>query len=285
MTTAADLPFELVQEILKFSAWSSSKQAAILARVSHHTYTLIEPILFRTLVYWDEEIYWPYQVDPEWLKRNGRHARNLLFCDDSSLDVDLVLESCPNLINIAIWLDSSQIHYPSFLEPLSQLRPRQLSIDLHSLFAGPFEEKHARLSVFLHLTHLEIMSFSDSEDWSYMEGIQHLPKLTHLSLPRDRESITVTASIVQNALTHCSRLAIIVLFSEASSSTKIGDDTGGVVVEASLPPTIQDIGDPRIVSLACHGFLEELSVGSQGGRNMWTVAEEIVEKRTSIRKV
>ncbi|TFK58303.1 hypothetical protein BDN72DRAFT_851792, partial [Pluteus cervinus] len=247
----------------------------------------IEPILFRTLVYWDEEVYWPCQVDQHWLKLNGRHARNLLFCDNdaSSLDVALVLESCPDLINIAIWLDSSQIHYPSFLEPLTQLCPRQLSIDLHSLFGGPFEEKHARLPMFLHLTHLEVMSTLDSEDWSYMEGIQHLPKLTHFSLPRDRESVIVTALIVQNALTHCSRLEIIVLFSEASSSTKNGDDTEGVVVEASFPPTIQDIGDPRIVSLACHDFLEEWSVGSQGGRNMWTVAEEIVEKRTSILKV
>ncbi|TFK66874.1 hypothetical protein BDN72DRAFT_843649 [Pluteus cervinus] len=64
MPTAADLPLELVDEVLITSAWSSLEQAAILARVSSHTYNIIKPILFRTLIYWVDEIYWPRPIDP-----------------------------------------------------------------------------------------------------------------------------------------------------------------------------------------------------------------------------
>ncbi|TFK61654.1 hypothetical protein BDN72DRAFT_849488 [Pluteus cervinus] len=279
MTTATDLPFELVQEILIASAWSSLNQAATLARISHHIYDLVKPILFRTLVYWDEDTYWPCRVDSGWLKLNGRQARNILFGDNAttSEDVVMVLESCPNLIHIAIWLDTEEHDITSLLEPLSKLHPYRLSMDLNTLFGGvSFQEEHAQPPMFINLTHLEMAN--SCEDWECMEGIQHLPKLTHLSLPRNRDSEQATVSIIQNAFAHCPHLFLVVLFS--SLSTRDITKPGEVVIEGYLPPQIRAIGDPRVVSLACAYFKEWL-VGSQGGRDMWVVAEEIVERQRS----
>ncbi|TFK61653.1 hypothetical protein BDN72DRAFT_434871 [Pluteus cervinus] len=281
MTTATDLPFELVEEILIASAWSSLKQAAVLARVSRFIYELIKPVLFRTTVYGGLKNAWPCtDVKWNWLEINGGYVRNLLFSDNDACttEVEIALETCPNLINIAIWMDPFEVDIPSFLKPLSLLRPHRLSMDLNCLFVGPFQEEHAQLPMFAHLTHLEMAG--GCYDWDCMQGIQYLPRLTHLSVPRDLDEDMDMVLIIQNyAFAHCSHLAVVVLFSSLSNDT---NETGEVVVEAPLPSAIQESVDPRIVSLGCE-YSKDWVLGAQGGRDMWVVAEEIVERRQSTR--
>ncbi|TFK66880.1 hypothetical protein BDN72DRAFT_126567 [Pluteus cervinus] len=275
MTTAADLPIELVQGILLTSVGTSLNQAAIVGRISRHIYNLIKPILFRTFVYWDEEHSWPGKLDLKWLTTNGGFARNLLLCDEElGQNLPIILGSCPNLRNIAIWLHSNY-DFPTLLEPLSQLRPRQLSADLPRLFGGLFEERHAHLPMFANLTHLEVGG--DRDDWNIIKGIQYIPRLTHLSIPIHRD--LPVPPIIRDALEHCNNLAILVVFSSHRVNSLELMNTGEVVIEAPLPSMIQDITDPRIISLKCN-YLKEWELGSQGGRGMWTLAEEVMERRT-----
>ncbi|TFK65799.1 hypothetical protein BDN72DRAFT_900373 [Pluteus cervinus] len=270
--TTSDLPFELIQEIFEISAKSSSKQAAILARVSRHVYNFVKPILLRTFVFRDRKVAWPGQLDHEWLQSNGKYARNLLWCLGASSDatfLPIVLVSCRNLTNIAIWADIRYDHIRSVLESPFQLRPRRLSININTLSRGPFQENHARLPIFLHLTHLEMASSIGG--WSTIEGIQYLPKLTHLSLPVDSGDL----STLQSVLELCKHLAVLILY---SSCRERRTGPGEVAVEVPLQPWVEDIGDPRIVSLES-AYVEDWEVGSQGGRDMWTLAEEMVKRR------
>ncbi|TFK65238.1 hypothetical protein BDN72DRAFT_881041 [Pluteus cervinus] len=266
ITTASDLPFERIQEILTISAESSLKQAATLSRISRHVHELIKPVLFRTLVCWDEEVTWPCEPDTEWLESNGKYIKNLLWGIDGR-SADALLNYCPNLTKVAIWLE---YHLPSFLEPLSRLRPHRLSIDINDLFEGPFDRDHAQLPIFTNLTHLELAV--SCENWEAIEGIQYLPKLTCFSLPQS----TSVCSIVQNALERCKHLEFLVLYSDRGPRRV---DEEEVAVEVPLSPETQSIGDPRVVSLMC-AYVEEWEVGAQGGRDMWSLAQEIVERRT-----
>ncbi|TFK65244.1 hypothetical protein BDN72DRAFT_962650 [Pluteus cervinus] len=267
--TASDLPFELIQEILTISAASSLKQAAMLSRISRHVHELIKPVLFRTLVCWDEEVTWPCEPDTEWLESNGKYVRNLLWGIDGRR-ADALFNYCPNLTNVAIWLEYRRPDLPSFLEPLSRLRLHRLSIDINHLFEGPFRQDHAQLPMFTNLTHLELAVSCDN--WEAIEGIQYLPKLTCFSLPQS----TSVCSIVQNALERCKHLEFLVLYSGRGPRRVEGEE---VAVEVSLLPETQSIGDPRVVSFIC-AYVEEWEVGAQGGRDMWTLAQEIVERRT-----
>ncbi|TFK66868.1 hypothetical protein BDN72DRAFT_879986 [Pluteus cervinus] len=269
MTTAADLPLELIQEIFLISASRNLSEAAILARISHQTYNLIKPILFSIFVYsqfeFEDENWsyqWPCQTDYNWLKINGQYARNLHFNDGaSSYNLHIILSSCPNLTNIALWLYISKGYLPSLLT----LRPHRLSIYLNHFFEGPFQQKHALLPMFNNLTHLDLGEHYD--DWDSLEGIQHLPRLTHLSLTTNWGLET---SIISNALRHCKHLAILILYEWEDMMT----------TEIPLESTILDIGDYRIVSFECD-YLREWELVSRGGssRDMWTIAEEIVRKR------
>ncbi|TFK66879.1 hypothetical protein BDN72DRAFT_126571 [Pluteus cervinus] len=273
MITATDLPFELVQEILVISAQTSLKQAAILARVSHHIYDLIKPILLCTCVYWDEDRSWPGEFDSKRIQSNGKYVRNLLWGNDrSNWNLLTILESCPNLTNIAIWLDASDNDLLLFQEPLSRLRPYRLSIDFSDLFGGLFQANHAQLPMFVHLTHLEMAS--KCGDWESIEGITYLPSLTHLSLPGEAD-LTAT-SVIRDALERCKYLSILVLFVSLEAKWI---SLGEVAMEEPLPSEIQDLSDPRLVAIRC-AYLREWEVGCSGGRDMWTLAEEIIEKRT-----
>ncbi|TFK66872.1 hypothetical protein BDN72DRAFT_843647 [Pluteus cervinus] len=277
MTTAADLPFELIQEILTFSAWSSLKQASVLARVSSHIYDLIKPILFRTFIYWNDKISWPglhAASNPEWLELNGKHARNVLLGDEASnLDLTTIISSCPNITDLAIWLDGiSDKNLPSLLT----LRPHRLSIYLDDFFRGPFQEAHAKLPMFINLTHLDLAGLDRHDleiSWNSIEGVRYVPKLTHLSLSRSMDSIS-DASAIQNSLQHCEHLAVLVLWLESEILTK------ELVNEIPFPSTIHEeiSGDPRVVSLESASF-EQWELGSQGGKDIWAVADEIVERR------
>ncbi|TFK66873.1 hypothetical protein BDN72DRAFT_126384 [Pluteus cervinus] len=157
--------------------------------------------------------------------------------------------------------------------PFFELRPHRLSIDLWTTFKAPFDESHARLAVFTNLTHLDLADGYCS--WKHVEGIQYLPRLTHFAA--DGDSLTLDLdSIIQGAITHCERLAIIVLYEIPLN--KHEDSGGKVAFERPLRRTIKSIGDPRIVCVE-RAYLKEWFVDVQGGRSMWTVAEEIVERR------
>ncbi|TFK66882.1 hypothetical protein BDN72DRAFT_961410 [Pluteus cervinus] len=270
-TTASDLPFELIQEILTISAESSLKQAATLSRVSRSVYELTKPVLFRTFVYWDDETVLPGETDTEWLNSYGKYARDLLWGTDS-LRIVPVLKCCPNVTNIAIWIDPENADFPLLLELLSQHRPHRLSIDLNILFGGPFQEKHALLPMFINMTHLEPIS-NNFPDWDLIEGIQHLPKLTHLAL---LHTLNMN-SVVQNALTQCKHLAFLVLSS--LWGPRRYDPEAEIVFEGPRDFSIQGGDDPRVVFIRSY-YVEEWHLSSKGGKGMWVLAEEVVNGRT-----
>ncbi|TFK66881.1 hypothetical protein BDN72DRAFT_126589 [Pluteus cervinus] len=265
--TAPDLPLELVQEIFISSAESSSRQAALLATVSRETYELIKPILLRTFVYWDQNTFqWPGPLTADWFKSNGKYARNLLVGGSYLDELIPLLGSCPNLVNIAIWFGSDWSS-PMLLEQISKLSPQRLSVNLIGLMSlERFTEKFAQLPVFTNLTHLELASVCNA--WEEVEGIQYLPKLTHLSMPEYADQAIIT--LIRNALEYCAVLKVLVMFGQAG--------IGEVVVQVQTAGRVKEIGDPRIVSLHCN-YLEEWLLSASGGKGMWALAEEIVASR------
>ncbi|TFK66875.1 hypothetical protein BDN72DRAFT_859545 [Pluteus cervinus] len=226
----------------------------------------MRPVLHRTLVVWGETESWPGRFGPEWFQSNGKYAKNLLWGDDSGpSSLFTVLECCKNLTNLAIWTEVKERDVPSLLASLSQLRLRRLSTDLSNLSIGPFLQNHAQLPMFLNLTHLE--DTSRLTRWSFVAGIQYLPRLTHLSL-----SVDSSTAAIRNALEFCERLIILILF---SSFGERRNGSGNITFEVPLRSEVGAIGDSRIVSLES-AYLEEWEVGSQGGRDMWALAEEII---------
>ncbi|TFK61656.1 hypothetical protein BDN72DRAFT_903922 [Pluteus cervinus] len=139
--------------------------------------------------------------------------------------------------------------------------------------------------MFDNLTHLWLVTSIDWKlQWDVLEGIQHLPKLTHLSLSMvsssmdwdDVENVQLLVSLAQNILKHCKYLTVLVV-----SNGNLFD--WGPTRQLFVPPSAAEIGDPRIVSLD-YAYLRDWEDGSQGRGDMWTIAEAIVERQTLIQK-
>ncbi|TFK66906.1 hypothetical protein BDN72DRAFT_843682 [Pluteus cervinus] len=275
----ATLAPELIREIVEFSVEGSLSHAANLAAISHDFHEWTRPILSRTLMYYDSgsETQWPVPLDklPKWLEANGRYVRNLIWgIELNTGNLLSVLKECSGITNLAVWVDTSENDLTIILPILSTLRLSQFSIDLYELFdKHDFSKREASCVAFRAITHLDIIRPINA--WKEMEGVAHLPHLTHLSIPRSDPAIRV-ANV---ALEECKSLKVLVTVADIAYT----EDSPVQASQTDLPSVLWRYGDirhedPRLVAFDCDGVADWVN-GSIGKKNMWALADEIVERR------
>ncbi|TFK65248.1 hypothetical protein BDN72DRAFT_962654 [Pluteus cervinus] len=274
------LPPELIREIVEISVEANLSHAATLAAISRDFYEWTRPILCRTLMYYytSPERQWPVPLDklPEWLEANGRYVRNLIWGNTMDPGFLSVLTRCPGITNLAVWVGTLENDLTTILPILSTLRLSQFSINLYELFdKHNFSELEASSDAFRAVTHLEV--FHDFNVWEDIEGIAHIPHLTHLAFSEQRQ---LHPAVVNSALEECKKLKVLAIMSDDSYQE------GSPVQAFQIDHPKYIVGeiwgimreDPRVVSFRCE-FVSDWVYGSTGKKNMWALADEIVEGR------
>ncbi|TFK65810.1 hypothetical protein BDN72DRAFT_845119 [Pluteus cervinus] len=205
--TLEPLPFDILREIVEISARSCLAQAAILAQVCKIFSDWVEPILLRIVNHYEDRSGWPLKSPSlSWFQRNGSYVIHLLWGIDERMDLlASILEHCPALENLGVWVyaPTSKVH--TIRPALSKLRLRQLSIDIFALFSTEtFGLEEASDPMFNHITHLHAISQSPV-DWREVVGLAHLPSLTHVALH------TATMDAAEGVHDHCKSLEILVV--------------------------------------------------------------------------
>ncbi|TFK64839.1 hypothetical protein BDN72DRAFT_962957 [Pluteus cervinus] len=264
------LPPEIWQEIVEISASSSSRQAAQLSVVSSFFYRCARPILFRIFICRNyPETFVP---DATWFEANGKYIRHLLW-RQSIQQLPPLLSFCPNIENMAIWVNSNSNVIPALLPALSNLRLRRLSINIYALYSDtPFTIAHAREPMFQNLTHLDVLNSCFT--WDLFQGFAELPRLTHITF-----SDNVADVIIQNLSQKCDGLRVIIVLESLEHET---GDTKGFVRETEYFRA--GIDDPRVVGLTCE-YEGDWELGAEGKDDMWVKAEEIVDKRRAAKSI
>ncbi|TFK65260.1 hypothetical protein BDN72DRAFT_845791, partial [Pluteus cervinus] len=187
------------------------------------------------MYYEDDVEHWPPVPGLSWFETNGKYVRNILWGVDVA-KLPPVLERCPHLDNLAVWLYASDNNLTVLLPALSTLRLRRISIELKTLFSGShFQTEQGKHPMFRHITHLDIIQACTM--WSHIEGVAQLPCLTHLSLSRRSDN----SGAVFGALEQCKQLKILAL---VRSSTKRYERD--IRRSAEEEPMQYDCLDPRV---------------------------------------
>ncbi|TFK65825.1 hypothetical protein BDN72DRAFT_962261 [Pluteus cervinus] len=270
----AALPPELMQEIISAYVEGRSTLAASIATVSRDFNDWVKPVLSKTLMYYHEEPakHWPVPVHelPQWLRNNGKYVRNVMWGIDVKDLLD-VFNQCPGITDLAVWVNVSWNDLTTLLPSLSNIQLSNLSINLYNLCGRRnFSKQEAERAVFRTITHLEL--FHNIKSWDDFEGIAYLPRLTHLCLPEGM-STPSSHDDISRVLQHCKQLKVLVIIA------------GGLFPSSGQNRVIQsdtlfnsDEDDPRVVALA-RDCLDDWVYGATGRKDMWALADEIVERR------
>ncbi|TFK65813.1 hypothetical protein BDN72DRAFT_179025 [Pluteus cervinus] len=267
------IPAEVLRDVIELSAYSSYRQAATLARVCQAFSEWVRPVLFRVFKWYSYHNNFPQPspLDVAWFQANGKYIRHMLWGQDLDLLVDC-LELCPNIVDLAIWVDTDTNNIAPLFPAFSKLRLHRLSIRLPALYPSEeFTVEHAQQPVFSHLTHLDVVHSTAA--WNEIAGIAKLPSLTHLAL-----SDRIAINVVETAVKNCKNLQVVVLASLCMSVDAYNEDlTGESTIEA--PWNSYGFDDPRVVAFECE-FVGDWELAATGKRDMWAKAEEIVASRT-----
>ncbi|TFK65812.1 hypothetical protein BDN72DRAFT_845122 [Pluteus cervinus] len=256
------LPPEIWREIVTISATTSFQQATRLALVSPSFRNWVKPVLCRTAMHYrgHEGREWPSPAPRlEWFEQNGPNLRNLMWGHDDQMDLlASILEHCPALENLAVWVHAPSSNIPLVRPALSKLRLRQLSINLFVLLGvTQFGVEQATDPMFQCLTHLHVINHSSPLDWWHIEGLANIPTVTHVALQS-----TAKESAIKGVLENCKSLKVLV---------GVGCSSYG---EA----------DPKYVDLPTRS-LDEWEAGALGGEDRFREAEIEVAKRIASKDI
>ena len=109
----------------------------------------------------------------------------------------------------------------------------------------------------------------------------HLPQLTHLSIAASSDRL-----VVDGILAGCKQLRALALVGgfecwspPSGFIRKTGTSTNNT---SSFRPDGYRLEDPRAVAFLCHDFMADWIAFARGEKNMWNVAEEVVDQRLRI---
>ncbi len=169
------------------------------------------PVLLRTAFHFSNRC-WPLK-SPElpWFQQNGSYLSNLFWGAQAS-SIDLlasILDHCPNLENLAVWVHIPTSNLPLIRPTLSKLRLRQLSINPFALFSTDcLGQEQAKDPMFSHITHLHVIAHKlKFLEWRQISGLAYMPSLTHISLPQSKPMV------VDGLLENCKRLQVLAVLS------------------------------------------------------------------------
>lgn len=192
----------------------------------------------------------------------GKYAKHLLAGSDSKhLDLSLLLSSCPNLQNLALW---GGVWLPVYVHSMRDLRLTKLSASLARLLPqvllGP---------TFFNLTHLHITDFGSRPQWNKWTVLGKLPKLSHFAISTHLNDI----DIIRCCLVHCWGLKLLIVLLNDYSYNSFGSSTEGH----------KNIDDERVVLMlyAMSEMREDWEIGAGGGLDFWMTAELFALARKS----
>ncbi|TFK65814.1 hypothetical protein BDN72DRAFT_179087 [Pluteus cervinus] len=270
---ASLIPEDVLRDIFELSVRSTGtlRQATIFSRVSRAVHIWMKPLLLGVYICNDGADYrpWPVEPDVSWFAKNGRYIRHMLF-GMSIPTIEECISLCPAIQNLAVWVNWAKTDISKLLPILNRLPLRRLSIDLDHLLtlkSNSFTPTDAQAPLFVNLTHLDLVN--ECAKWEELEGVAHLPNLTHLALPETATRDHTGA--VRGALTHCKELKVLIVlymgFAESVTS---------LVFDQRETQNISD--DPRLVGISC-SFLADWEAGALGRDDMWIKAEQAIAAR------
>ncbi|KAJ7756619.1 hypothetical protein B0H16DRAFT_1458072 [Mycena metata] len=185
-------------------------------------------------------------------------VRHLSLDSPSSLslaDARKLLALCNGLLGFAAIGSYAE---SGLLSTLAQIQTRRLVIDLFQLFeTRPVD---LGLSLFSHVTHLDLLGDSDSRIYSQLP---RLPALTHLCLNGDIEE-----GVFHDLLSTCVALQLLVnLWSEGQRDI--------TQQRAYDTPFV----DPRFVVGVFAAYWVDWQAGAYGRRDFWAAAEDFVAQK------
>ncbi|PPR00093.1 hypothetical protein CVT24_008995 [Panaeolus cyanescens] len=167
-----------------------------------------------------------------------------------------LLKSCPNVGNLALWFGFPITNYLTYIEPMPL---HTLSADLSSLTVTQLSSS----PLFPRLTHLDVVDFSNIDNWTFLENWYNL---THLAFNFEVQK----EMIVQVMKAAGTKLKAFILVRNQVNWTH-------------MDPDELDNGDPRLVLMVIAGraVVEDWKEGAQGNMDFWAFGDWVVEAKQS----
>ncbi|KJA18361.1 hypothetical protein HYPSUDRAFT_961922 [Hypholoma sublateritium FD-334 SS-4] len=251
------LPLELERRIFEMSSYSrnDSKHLFNLLLVARYVHDWIKPILYQTFLQSPKTRVPDIERYPTLdLNKIGKFGRNLLFSEEiSHFQVTSLLSIFPNVENLAIWTNRTDLaHFQGCVE-FQRLPLRRLSVFVASLtnirlVGAPFQS----------LTHLELIR-TRKEPWDSWKPLTALPRLTHLLI-----NSVIPEKIAGNLLQLCPHLFCLIQL----VSVYVVDKW----TEEKRAHLCSNGGDHRFVSLTYTSefhFIRDWQEGLNGGLDSW----------------
>ncbi|KAI5889027.1 uncharacterized protein SCHCODRAFT_01203135 [Schizophyllum commune H4-8] len=265
-----ELPVELHRHIFEVCGRCEPQTLPTLVLVSRLARSWTNPILYSVVTLWEQrtaELFLATLEDAG----SADHAtlvRSLCLTKVVGHRRALrILAVCTNLSHLACWVSHPDLNPILLASDVHQ--PTTLSISYAPLFRDP---KRARPdftnALFSRVTHLEFKD--EPQTWTGWTGFRHAPRLTHLAFACQLSHSTASAAAraIRGILESCnSTLRVVLVLTPARSHWRY---------------QVLDVDDPRFVQLSAPadgiGDWESLARGERN--HVWTVAEQIVAKRT-----
>ncbi|KAJ7651336.1 hypothetical protein FB45DRAFT_1018685 [Roridomyces roridus] len=258
------LPLELERAIFELVALSHPISIPNLLLVASRVKEWIQPLLYHTLIFASDSPGLTGQpVDglrsytPASFFRILRLQQNLVECAQNLMfmgseigQLETVLSACPRVQNLyVLWPCTGDNFDGSMLDalPLHQLHGQLCALVPNNPFQRP---------VFSNISHLEIFSVSNEEDWP---SLVRLPRLTHLALGHYDEALS------QLVLKERETLIVLVVLEPPERGTNYS--------------TLR--ADPRFVMMksTLSSGVDDWQRGVLHGKDYWSRVEDFIAKR------
>ncbi|KAJ7626116.1 hypothetical protein FB45DRAFT_75441 [Roridomyces roridus] len=271
------LPPELERYVFEIAVLHHPQCMRRLLPVARRVRIWIEPILYRSLTIYGIRTELDLQDPPfRYLMRSAERlltskpasffqatVRQICFPEFTHVDriID-ILSVCSGTTSLSLAPQASR-GGTALLDALSALPLQRLSAFFSVLFRSsrtPFT--HA---LFAHITHIEFHDWR-YDGWDAWTGLVQVPHLTHLAFYVGR----ITNEVCVGTLTHCTRLAALVLRCERGESH---------LLQLHRGEGVELVADPRFVMISVQDRLLDWQMGGRGGRDFWAEADELIVRR------
>ncbi|KAF7374628.1 hypothetical protein MSAN_00347600 [Mycena sanguinolenta] len=265
------LPLELQMEIFVLAARSRPVAIPKLMLVSWWVNKLVEPFLYRTIVFSDPIKHYPafrpdvllraIQSKPASFFRDSVRHLNFSAPGDrfSEEDARTIISACSGVVNLHV--PSQNLLTKVFLDLLPPVKRIYTNVEM--LFhPSPVDFSHPSLS---HLTHLQVFDWVREETANQWASLATLPHLTHLSFANCRRIFPVFRRILDTS----NSLQILVLLTSGPLRRHDSDSQENELLTQ----------DPRFVAMISLYYQWDWQMGVHTGQDYWARAENFVAKR------
>ncbi|KAL1745354.1 hypothetical protein HDZ31DRAFT_36590 [Schizophyllum fasciatum] len=265
-----DIPVDLHRLIFEMCAYSEPQTLPTLVLVSRSARSWTNPILYSVVTLWEQRTAELFLTTLE-APSSAHHAslvRSLCLTKVVGHRRALrILALCLNLTNLACWISHPDL-YP-ILVSSGLHSPTTLSLSFASLFRDP-KRAHPDFAstLFARVTHLEFKD--EPQTWAGWTGFRRAPRLTHLAFACHLSASTADAAAraIRGILESCNTsLRVLLVLAPSRSHWR--------------QPAL-DVDDPRLVHLTApaDGIADWENLARGDRNNIWTLAEDVVAKRT-----